>query len=106
LKTNRLSSTSQSRLARCIDRVFPEVLERMKRGEFRSVRAAVLSCGIVRPTLTIPADPQRAGRALDRHFTDAGHGGGPSSSPGLGSGPAGEDPGSSVTPSSQGTTHR
>lgn len=47
----------------------PDILERMKAGEYRSVRQAALEAGIVKPYLQIPYDPERAARAIRRHFT-------------------------------------
>jgi len=55
-----------ARLAR--DR--PDILERMKAGEFPSVRAAAREAGIVRPTATIYTDNvDDALRAMLRHFS-------------------------------------
>lgn len=47
----------------------PDVLEAMKAGTFKSVRAAAVEAGIIRRTVQIPLDPQRAARAIRRHFT-------------------------------------
>lgn len=55
--TNQQSSTSADRLTRRIARDCPEVLERMKAGEFKSVRAAAIEAGIVKPET--PADKLR-----------------------------------------------
>jgi len=41
-------------LTRRIARDHPEILERMKAGEFPSVRSAALEAGIVKPTFTCP----------------------------------------------------
>jgi hypothetical protein len=38
------------------------ILERMKAGEFPSVRAAALEAGLVRRTITIPVEPTAAAR--------------------------------------------
>jgi len=38
----------------------PDILERIKAGEFKSVRAAAREAGLVTPTCTVPLDPQRA----------------------------------------------
>jgi hypothetical protein len=53
-----------ARLAR--DR--PDILERMKAGEFASVRAAAIEAGIIKPTCTVPLDPGKAATRLLRHF--------------------------------------
>ena len=58
----RLNShgTGSSYLAARLARDHPDILERMKRGEFRSVRAAALEAGIVKPQKTY------TGSALER----------------------------------------
>jgi hypothetical protein len=62
------SDTADYRVAR-IARERPDILERMKAGEFKSVRAAALEAGIVKPTITILVDVQGFARAILRHFT-------------------------------------
>ena len=57
-------ATSPHRIAR--DR--PDILARMQAGEFKSFRQAGLAAGIVQPTAQIPLDPEKAVRALVRHF--------------------------------------
>jgi hypothetical protein len=52
--------TGSSYLAARLARDHPDILERMKRGEFRSVRAAALEAGIVKPQKTY------TGSALER----------------------------------------
>lgn len=52
-----------------IARDHPGILDRMKAGEFRSVRAAALEAGIVKPTASLPLDPIRAARIIRKHFT-------------------------------------
>jgi hypothetical protein len=48
----------------------PDILEDMQAGKYKSVRAAALEAGIVRPRFTVPADDVRAiARALVRHLT-------------------------------------
>lgn len=47
----------------------PDILERMKAGEYKSVRAAALDAGIVQPRISIPTDVDGAARALARKFT-------------------------------------
>lgn len=55
----------------------PEILERYKAGEFRSVRAAAIEAGIVnvKTRYSLPDDPQAAGRYLaqrvDREWFDS-----------------------------------
>jgi len=51
-----------------IKRDHPEIAERMKAGEFSSVRQAALEAGIVKPTFTCPIDPERAARLIRKHF--------------------------------------
>lgn len=46
----------------------PDIHERMKAGEYRSVRQAALEAGIVKPAFTCPADPDAAARTIKRHF--------------------------------------
>ena len=55
-------------LTRRIARDHPDILERMKAGHYRSVRQAALEAGIVKPVVQVPAEPERAARALLRHF--------------------------------------
>jgi hypothetical protein len=47
----------------------PDILERMKAGEFSSVRQAAKEAGIVNERLSVPADPTRAAQYLKRRFT-------------------------------------
>lgn len=49
----------------------PDILERMKAGEFRSVHQAAAEAGIVKPRVSIPVDVSGAARALVRHFAPA-----------------------------------
>lgn len=51
-----------------IARDHPDILERMKAGEYTSVRRAALDAGIVKPRLSIPADPTGASRAILKRF--------------------------------------
>jgi hypothetical protein len=55
-------------LTRRIARHHPDILERMKAGEFASVRQAALEAGIVKPTFTCPIEPERAARLIRKHF--------------------------------------
>ena len=58
-------------LAARIARDHPDILERMKAGEFKSVRQAALEAGIVKKSVSVPIDPQRAARILVKHLTPA-----------------------------------
>ena len=40
----------------------PDILERMKTGEFKSVHAAAVEDGLVRKTITVPVEPRAAAR--------------------------------------------
>jgi hypothetical protein len=64
LKGKRDTDYLTARIAR--DR--PDILERMKAGEFSSVRKAALEAGIVRPMISIPLDPDAAVRLIIKHF--------------------------------------
>jgi hypothetical protein len=62
--------TNADYLTRRIARDHPDILERMKAGEYRSVRAAALEAGIVSRTQTVRIDnPHSAARTLRRHMT-------------------------------------
>lgn len=52
-----------------IKRDHPEVFERMKAGEFSSVRQAALEAGIVRKVFQCPLDPERAAAAILKRFS-------------------------------------
>ncbi len=62
-------------LTRRIARDRPDILERMKAGEFTSVRAAAKEAGIVKDKFQMPTDPAAAGRYLaqrvDREWLEA-----------------------------------
>jgi hypothetical protein len=61
--------TSARSLTERIKEQRPDILERMKANEFRSVRAAAIEAGFVRPTAVIYTDsPKDAARAIKRHF--------------------------------------
>jgi hypothetical protein len=47
----------------------PDILERMKAGEFSSVRQAAKEAGIINERLSVPKDPTRAAQYLKRRFT-------------------------------------
>ena len=59
------SENSSAYLTARIARDRPDVLERMKRGEFRSVRAAAIEAGIIDPVRQLEAQATRATRRLD-----------------------------------------
>lgn len=60
--------TDSEYLTNRIARDRPDILERMKAGEYRSVRAAAIDAGIIDPDKTkryqLPTDPTKAGRYL------------------------------------------
>jgi hypothetical protein len=59
--------TSKDRLAAKIKRDHPDIAARVANGEFKSIRAAALEAGIVKPMRSIPVDtPDAAIRALLR----------------------------------------
>lgn len=63
-------STNAGYLAARIKRDRPDIAEAVVRGEYPSIRAAALAAGIVRRTVQVPLDPERAAAALRRHFSD------------------------------------
>lgn len=68
VSVNGGGGTSADYLTARIKRDHPEIAERMKAGEFSSVRQAALEAGIVKPTFTCPIDPERAARLIRKHF--------------------------------------
>ena len=65
-----LSKGGNDRLAARIKRDHPEIAARVANGEFKSIRAAALEAGIVKPMRSIQVDtPEAAIRALLRVFT-------------------------------------
>jgi len=56
-------------LTRRIARDRPDILERMKAGEFRSVRQAALEAGIVKPRWSAPVDIDALAAALLRRYS-------------------------------------
>lgn len=62
----QLSSNSQERILRRLARDAPEILERVKAGEFRSARAAAIEAGIIRPvpTVRLVDDPVKVAAAI------------------------------------------
>jgi len=49
----------------------PDILDRMKAGEYRSVRAAALEAGIVKERWSAPTDPVALARAIRRRLAPA-----------------------------------
>ena len=69
IKPNK-GGTDTSYLAARLKRDHPEIAARVANGEFKSIRAAALEAGIVKPMRSIPVDtPEAAIRALLRVFT-------------------------------------
>jgi len=64
--------TSAKYLTARIARKRPDVLARMQMGDFSSVRAAAKEAGLVKNRISISLEPNRAARAIRRHFDDAG----------------------------------
>lgn len=60
---------SNSYLARRLKRDRPDIFAKLE--TYPSVRAAALEAGIVRPSITIPLDPERVATALLRRFDEA-----------------------------------
>lgn len=52
-----------------LERDDPDRYKQLKSGKYKSVRAAALDAGIVRPRMSIPSDVEGAARALARKFT-------------------------------------
>ncbi len=50
----------------------PDILDRMKEGDFPSVRAAAKDAGLVKQRISISLEPSKAARTIRRHFDDAG----------------------------------
>lgn len=63
--------TSQVYLLRRLARDAPEILERIKAGEFKSARAAAIEAGIIKPapTVRLVDDPVKVAAAIKRHLT-------------------------------------
>lgn len=64
---------SQAYLLRRLARDAPEVLDRVKAGEFKSARAAAIAAGIIKPvpTVRLVRDPPKVAAAIAKHFTRA-----------------------------------
>ena len=68
--TNQTGPTVEYFTAR-IARDRPDILDRMKAGEFKSVRAAAKAAGIVRPTCQVVTDKTAdTARQLARHLSN------------------------------------
>ena len=70
-RTSTARGETQSYLLRRLARDAPEILERVKAGEFKSARAAAIEAGIIRPvpTVRLVDDPQRVADAIRRHLS-------------------------------------
>lgn len=68
---SQLSSNSWGRILPRLARDAPEILERVKAGEFKSARAAAIEAGIIRPvpTVRLVDDPERVAAAIKKHLT-------------------------------------
>ena len=68
---NQLSSNSWDRILPRLARDAPEILERVKAGEFRSARAAAIEAGIVKPvpTVRLVDDLAAVASKLRQHLT-------------------------------------
>lgn len=68
---SKLSSDSQERILRRLARDAPEILERVKAGEFRSARAAAIEAGIIKPvpTVRLTADIPAVATRICQHLT-------------------------------------
>lgn len=68
---SRLSSDSQERILRRLARDAPEILERVKAGEFRSARAAAIEAGIIRPvpTVRLVGDHAKVAASIRKHLS-------------------------------------
>jgi hypothetical protein len=63
--------TAAQYLTARLERDHPAIHERMKRGEYKSVRAAAKEAGLVRDEIRVLRDPHLAARALKRAFNRA-----------------------------------
>lgn len=52
-----------------LERDHPAIHERLKRGEYKSVRAAAKEAGLVRDEIRVPLDVERAAHAINRAFS-------------------------------------
>jgi hypothetical protein len=72
-RTSGIRGETQTYLLRRLARDAPEVLERVKAGEFRSARAAAIEAGIIKPvpTIRLVDDIGRVAAALRKHLDQA-----------------------------------
>ena len=70
--SSQLSSDSQERILRRLARDAPEVLERVKAGEFKSARAAAIEAGIIKPvpTVRLVDDLNKVAASITKHLTN------------------------------------
>jgi hypothetical protein len=68
INSKATGGTDPTYLTGRIARDRPDILERMKAGEYPSVRAAALEAGIVQPRLSVPLDPDQLAAALLRQL--------------------------------------
>ena len=68
---SQVSSESWDRILPRLARDAPEVLERVKAGEFRSARAAAIEAGIIKPvpTIRVTSDMEAVAAKLCQHLT-------------------------------------
>jgi hypothetical protein len=68
--TSTRGSNSQAYLLRRLARDAPEILDRVKAGEFKSARAAAIEAGIIKPvpTVRLVDDPARVAKMIQKHW--------------------------------------
>ena len=69
---NQVSSDSWDRILPRLARDAPEVLERVKAGEFKSARAAAIEAGIIKPvpTVRLVDDLNKVAASITKHLTN------------------------------------
>ena len=69
---SQLSSDSQERILRRLARDAPDILERVKAGEFKSARAAAIEAGIIKPvpTVRLVDDLSKVAASITKHLTN------------------------------------
>lgn len=69
---SQLSPNSQERILRRLARDAPDILERVKAGEFKSARAAAIEAGIIKPvpTVRIVDDLSKVAASIAKHLTN------------------------------------
>lgn len=67
----QLSSNSQERILRRLARDAPEILERVKAGEFKSAREAAIKAGIIKdiPTIRLVSDHTKIAASIRKHLS-------------------------------------